>query len=174
MTDEVIQKRPAPRPVRQAFWLAAAGFLLVLGQSVAAAVVLAGFDDACTAVCGPLEIYDISESIRFRLAAAVVLAGSVALLLGFATLTVPRRRDTSRSLVGGAALLSAVALLLGVVFSPENLVQAQGAAEVALYETLLPVWFTALSSGAVVGAVVLFGIAFARMGRQPAVEYYLG
>ncbi|GAB3839291.1 hypothetical protein [Dactylosporangium cerinum] len=158
--------------MRQAFWLAAAGFALVAGQAVAAAVVLARFDDACTAVCGALETFDVAPSMRLRIAAAVALAGSVALLLGFATLTVPRRRDTSRSLVGGAALLSAVALLLGVVFSPENLVRAQTAAQVALYETLLPVWYTALSSVAVIGVVVLFGVAFARMGREPAVEYY--
>ncbi|MEV4515711.1 hypothetical protein AB0K00_43005 [Dactylosporangium sp. NPDC049525] len=179
MADDVLRSdapdqypiSPPPRPVRQAFWLAAAGFLLVLAQCVAAAVVLAHFDDAYDAVRG-MEDPDAVEAVRSRLFAGAVLAGVVTLLLGFAALTVPRRSVSSRPLVGGAALLSAVALLLGVVFSPENAVRAQTAAELARYETLLPVWFSTLSSVTVAGVILLLGLAFIRMGREAAIEYY--
>jgi hypothetical protein len=58
------------------------------------------------------------------------------------------------------------------VFSPDNAVRAQTVVQLARYETLLPVWFTALSAVTMVGAILLLGLAFVRMGREAAVEYY--
>lgn len=173
MTDDTLPSSSPPAPVRQAFWLATAGFLLVLGQATAAAVVRSQFEETAPALRGSaIDGQGVIDGLHFRLVAAFVLAGVVSLLLGFAAMTVPRRSESSRTIVGFVALTSVVALLLGVVFSPDSAVSPENADEVALYEMLLPAWFSTLSSVTVAGAMLLLGLAFVRMGREAAVDYY--
>jgi hypothetical protein len=180
MSDDVIRSghpddlrtSPPPAPVRQAFWLATAGLALVAAKTVAAGTLVAGWGAAYEAA-GPGSIdEDVLARMHTFLVAGAVVGGVVTILLGVATLAVGRRADTSRTLVGFLALLSAIALLLGVVFSPESAISAEDAADLARHEVLVPAWFQALSSVTVAGVVLLFGIAFARMGRAAAVDYY--
>ena len=169
MTDGL---RPCA-PVRQAYWLVIGALGLAATQAVAAAVLLVRFDTVHRAH-GPWSVAEQAQadSVHARLAVAVVLGAGIAVLLAGAALAVPRRTTRTRAAVGGAAAFAGTALLLGVTLAADNAVLAAGAAELADLERLLPVWFSALSSGVVTGVVVLLGAALLRMGRDAAVEYY--
>ncbi|MEV4140756.1 hypothetical protein AB0J72_52400 [Dactylosporangium sp. NPDC049742] len=169
MTDG---KRPCA-PVRQAYWLVIGALVLAATQAVAAAILLARFG-AVHRAHGPWSVAEQAQadSVHARLAVAVVLGAGIAVLLAGAALAVPRRTTRTRAAVGGAAAFAGTALLLGVTLAADNAVLAAGAAELADLERLLPVWFSALSSGVVTGVVVLLGAALLRMGRDAAVEYY--
>ncbi len=172
MSDAVPPAGPPP-PVRRAFWLATAGVLLVLAQAAGAAVVLARFDGAVAALRGSVaEEIDAIAAVRLRLVVTVVLAVAVAPLLGFAAVAVRRRSPNTRTVAGVAVLVSVVALLLGAAFGPDGAVDAQTDTQLAEFETLLPVWFSALSIVTVTGTIVLLGLALAGIGRADAVEYY--
>ncbi|MFF5225822.1 hypothetical protein [Dactylosporangium sp. NPDC000521] len=165
---------PPPAAVRQAFWLAAIGLLLILAKTVASAVLLAGFDDTYQAIkpSNPFDVGDeVADGIELRLTVAVLVGAVLTLMLGLAAAAVARRADTSRSVVGALALLAGVALVLGVVFSPESAVTPDDAASLAWLETLIPAWFQTLSAVVVFGVAALFGIAFVRMGRPAAAGY---
>ncbi|MDG6109693.1 hypothetical protein Daura_26020 [Dactylosporangium aurantiacum] len=173
--NDVTRLDPPPAAVRQAFWLAAVACLLVLAKTVAGATLLAGFDATYQAIkpSNPFDVGDeVAASIELRLTVAVLVGTLLTVMLGLAAAAVARRADTSRTLVGALALLTGVALVLGVVFSPENAVTPDDAASLAWLETLIPAWFQTLSAVAVFGVVALFGIAFVRMGRPAAAGYY--
>ncbi|MEU0558257.1 hypothetical protein [Dactylosporangium sp. NPDC006015] len=174
MNDD-LRLDPPPAAVRQAFWLAAIGLLLILAKTVAGATLLAGFDDTYQAIkpSNPFDVGDeVADAIELRLTVAVLLGAALTPLLGLAAAAVARRADTSRGLVGVLALVAGGALVLGVVFSPENAASPFDAASLAWLETLIPAWFQTLSSVAVFGVVLLFGVAFLRMGRPAAAGYY--
>jgi hypothetical protein len=169
MSDN-LQLDPAPAVVRQAFWLAVLGFLLVGAKTVAGATVLTGFDAALEAA-GTLDEVTV-DRIHQWLVVAVILGAVLTVVLGLAAMAVARRADTSRTLVGFLVLAAVAGLLLGVVFSPENEIHAESAADLAQYELLVPAWFQSLSAITVLVVVVLFGVVLVRMGRAAAAEYY--
>jgi hypothetical protein len=165
-------KPPSP-PVRQAFWLVTGGLILVAGQTVAAVVLLLRFGAAHDAH-GPWTFSEQVQvdSVHTRLVGAAILGAGMSMLLAGAALAVPRRSTSTRTVVGFAGLLAAVALLLGIVLGPDGGVLAGSADELAHLEKLLPVWFTVTASATVTGAIVLLAAAFARLGRDAALHYY--
>ncbi|MET7419818.1 hypothetical protein [Dactylosporangium sp. NPDC005555] len=174
MTDN-LRLDPAPAIVRQAFWLAAIGFLLVLAKTAATGTLVAGFGRTYAAGAGEAWTpgFDlIADEIRWRLVTALGVGVVLTLMVGVAAMAVGRRGDSSRTLVGFVGLVAAAVLVLGVTFSPESAIAADDAASLAYYETLVPAWFQTLSAVTVLGVVVLFGIAFLRMGRAAAADYY--
>ncbi|MEV4515713.1 hypothetical protein AB0K00_43015 [Dactylosporangium sp. NPDC049525] len=164
---------PPSRPVRQAFWLVTGGLILVAAQTVAAVVLLLRFGAAYDAH-GPWTFSEQmqADTVHTRLVGAAVLGAGMSLLLAGAALAVPRRSTSTRTVVGFAGLVVAVALLLGIVLGPDGGVLAGDADELAHLEQLLPVWFTASASATVTAVVVLLGTAFARLGRDAALHYY--
>ncbi|WP_327001506.1 hypothetical protein OHA72_41210 [Dactylosporangium sp. NBC_01737] len=163
----------APHPVRQAYRLIIAAITLISAETIAAAVLYARFDTARTAHA-PWSVREQLQldSMHTRLALTAVLgAGLVGLLTGVA-MAVLRRSVGTRTVVGLAALLTAVGLLLGVVINPDNALLAYGAAEEAHLYRVLPFWFSVLSSTAVTGALFALAAAFVALGREAAYEYY--
>ena len=159
--------------MRQAYWLVTGGLVMVAAQTVAAVVLLLRFGAAYDAH-GPWTVSEQMQvdSVHTRLLGAAVLGAGMSLMLAGAALAVPRRSTSTRTVVGLAGLIVAVALLLGIVLGPDGGVLAGNAEELARLEHLLPVWFTALASATVTGVVVLLGTAFARLGRDAALHYY--
>jgi hypothetical protein len=159
--------------VRQAFWLVTGGLFLLAGQTVATLVLLLRFGAAYDAH-GP---WTFSEQVQVdgvhtRLVGAAVLGAGMSLLLAGAALAVPRRSTSTRTVVGVAGRVVAIALLLGIVLGPDGGVLAGSAQELAHLEKLLPVWFTVTASATVTAVVVLLGTAFVRLGRDAALHYY--
>lgn len=166
---------PAPAAVRQAFWLAALAFLLILAKTVVGAQLLSSFDDTYQSIrsSNPFDVSDdVAAGIELRLTVAVLVGAVLTVALGLAAAVVARRADTSRGVVGLLALVAGVALVLGVVFSPESAVTPYDAASLAWLETLVPAWFQTLSAVVVCGVIVLFGVALLRMSRPAAAGYY--
>ncbi|MEV0135379.1 hypothetical protein AB0H83_43880 [Dactylosporangium sp. NPDC050688] len=164
---------PPTAPVRQAFWLVTGGLILVAAQTVAAAVLLLRFGAAYdTHAPWTFSEQTQADGVRARLAGAVVLGAGMSLLLLGAAMAVPRRSTSTRTVVGCAALVVAFALLLGIVVGPDGAVLAGDVEELADLEQLLPAWFTATASVTVTGAIVLLCTAFARLGRDAALDYY--
>jgi hypothetical protein len=163
----------APRPVRQAFWLVIGAIVLISAEATTAAVLLGRFD-ATVAAHAPWNVLERPQldSMHTRLALTAVLSAGLAALLTGVALAVPRKSAATRPLVGLAALLATVGLLLGVVMNPDNALLAYGAAEEAHLHLVLPMWFSVLSSIAVSGALLALAVAFVVMGREPAYEYY--
>ncbi len=170
--DPVPRRRPAA-PVRRAFWLVVAAAVLLGTQTLAATVLLARFAGAYAAH-GPWSVREQEQidSIHIRLALTAVLGAGMALLLVGVAVAVPRRNIGTRLLVGSAALLAGVVLLLGVVVNPDNALLAHGAAEEAHLYQVLPLWFSALSSAAVTGVLAALTAAFVLLGRDAAHDYY--
>lgn len=163
----------APRPVRQARRLVIAAIALISTQTIAAAALLARFGAALTAH-GPWNVGEQTQldSMHMRLALTAVLGAGLSALLGGVAMAVPRRSVGTRTVVGLAALLTGVGLLLGVVMHPDNALLASSAAEEAHLHLVLPLWFSVLSSTAVTGALVALAAAFLTLGREAAFEYY--
>lgn len=159
--------------MRQAFWLVTGGLILVAAQTVAAVALLLRFGAAYDAH-GPWTFSEQmqADTVHIRLTGAAVLGAGMSLLLVGVAMAVPRRSTSTRTVVGLAGLLVAVALLFGVVLGPDGGVLAGDADELARLETLLPMWFTVLASVTVAAVVVLLGAAFARLGRDAALDYY--
>lgn len=159
--------------MRQAFWLVTGGLTLVAAQTVAAMVLLLRFSAAYD-THGPWTFSEQMQvdSVHSGLLSAAVLGAGMSLLLSGVALAVPRRSTSTRTVVGCAGVVVAVALLLGVVVGPDGAVLAGDAEELAHLEQVLPVWFTAMASTTVSGVIVLLGAAFARLGRDGALDYY--
>lgn len=159
--------------MRQAFWLVTGGLILVVAQSAAAVALLLRFGAAYDAH-GPWTFSEQMQvdSLHARLTGAAVLSTGMSLVLVGAAMAVPRRSTSTRTVIGCAGLVVAVALLLGIVLGPDGGVLAGDTEELARLEQLLPVWFTALASATVAGVIVLLGTAFARLGRDAALDYY--
>lgn len=170
--DPVPRRRPAA-PVRRAFWLVVAAAALLGAQTLAATVLLARFAGAYAAH-GPWSIREQEQidGIHIRLALTAVLGAGMTLLLVGVAVAVPRRHIGTRLLVGSAALLAGVVLLLGVVVNPDNALLAYGAAEEAHLYQVLPLWFSVLSSAAVTGVLAALTAAFVLLGRDAAHDYY--
>lgn len=164
---------PAPSPVRQAYWLVIGAITLVAGQTVAAAVLLGRFG-AVLREHGPWSVQERIQldSMHTRLSLTAVLGAGLVLLLAGVAMAVPRRSVGTRTVVGLAALVTAVGLLLGVVMNPDNALLAYGAAEEAHLHRALPMWFSVLSSTAVTGALAALAAAFVVLGRAAAHDYY--
>ncbi|MGI5183068.1 hypothetical protein ACQEVZ_43110 [Dactylosporangium sp. CA-152071] len=173
MAASPAQRRRPAAPVRRAFWLVVAAIVLLGAQTAAAAVLLARFAGAY-AEHGPWSIREQEQidSMHIRLALTVVLGAGMALLLVGVATAVPRRHTGTRLLVGSAALLAGVVLLLGVVVNPDNALLAYGAAEEQHLYKVLPLWFSALSSTAVTGVLAALTAAFVLLGRDAAHDYY--
>ncbi|MEV4515712.1 hypothetical protein AB0K00_43010 [Dactylosporangium sp. NPDC049525] len=163
----------APPPVRQAYWLVIAAITLISVEAVTAALLYARFDAARSAH-GPWNVGEQLQldSMHTRLALIAVLSAGLAGLLAGVALAVPRRSVVTRTVVGLAALLTTVGLLLGVVMNPDNALLAYGAAEEAHLYLVLPLWFSVLSSIAVTGALFSLAAAFVVLGREAAYDYY--
>ncbi len=159
--------------MRQAFWLVTGGLILVVAQTVATVALLARFGAAYD-THAPWTVSEQTQvdSIHARLIGAAVLGTGMSLVLVGAAMAVPRRSTSTRTVIGFAGLVVAVALLLGIVVGPDGAVLAGDAEELAHLEKLLPVWFTVMVSTTVAGVVVLLGTAFARLGRDAALDYY--
>lgn len=159
--------------MRQAFWLVTGGLLLVAGQTLAAVVLLLRFGAAYDAH-GPWTFSEQMQvdSVHARLVGAAVLGAGMSLLLVGVALAVPRRSTSTRTVIGCAGLVVAVALLLGIVVGPDGAVLAADAEELSHLEHLLPVWFTAMASATATAVIVLLGTAFARLGRDGVIDYY--
>lgn len=160
-------------PVRQAFWLVIGALALAATQAVAATFLLARFGAAHRAH-GAWSVAEQAEAdtVHTRLAVALVLGAGITVLLAGAALAVPRRTTRTRAAVGAAAGFAGTTLLLGVTLAADNALLAADPDELATLERLLPVWFSALSSGVVTGVIVLLGAALLRMRRDQAVDYY--
>jgi hypothetical protein len=173
MAHDALRSRRPAAPVRQAFWLVIAAIVLLAMQTLAAGVLLGRFG-AAYAEHGPWSIGEQTQldSMRTRLALTVVLGAGLALLLAGAAMAIPRRHFGTRVVVGAAALLSTVVLLLGVVINPDNALLAADAAEEAHLYHVLPLWFSVLSSAAVTGVLAALATAFVLLGREAAHEYY--
>ncbi|MFC4046177.1 hypothetical protein ACFO1B_47840 [Dactylosporangium siamense] len=165
--------KPPSRPVREAFWLVTGSFVLLAAQTLATLFLLVRFGAAYDAH-GPWTFSEQAQadSLHAGLVGAAILGAGMSMLLAGAALAVPRRSTRTRTVVGCAAVVLAGALLLGIVVGPDGAVLAGDAGELAHLEMLLPVWFTALASSTVTAVIVLLGVAFARLGRDAALDYY--
>ncbi|MET7419819.1 hypothetical protein [Dactylosporangium sp. NPDC005555] len=173
MADDALMSRRPAAPVRRAFWLVVGAVGLLAAQTLAAAVLLGRFAGAYTEHA-PWSIGEQTQldSMHTRLALTVVLGAGLALLLTGAATAIPRRHIGTRVVVGSAALLAGVVLLLGVVINPDNALLASGPAEEAHLYEVLPLWFSVLSSTAVTGVLVALVAAFVLLGRDAAHDYY--
>jgi hypothetical protein len=167
------QRRRPAAPVRRAFLLVVGAVGLLGGQTLAGAVLLARFGGA-VAAHGPWSLRERLQidSMHTRLALTVVLGAGMTLLLVGAATAIPRRHIGTRLVVGVAALLTGIVLLLGVVVNPDNALLAYGAEEEAHLHRVLPLWFSVLSSTAVTGVLVALTAAFVLLGRDDAHDYY--
>jgi hypothetical protein len=159
--------------VREAFWLVTGGLALLAAQTLATVVLLVRFGAAYDAH-GPWTFSEQVQvdNVHARLVGAAILGAGMSLLLTGAALAVPRRSTSTRTVLGCATVVLAVALLLGIVVGPDGAVLAGDTDELTHLEALLPVWFTAMACSTVTAVIVLLGVAFARLGRDAAVDYY--
>lgn len=181
MADDVLHRSLPPGspvkvlagPVRRAFRLVVAAAALLGGQALTALVLLVRFDTAYLAHA-PWSVGEQSQidSMHTRLALTVVLSAGVVVLLAGVAMAIPRRSVGTRGVVGFAALLTGVMLLLGVVINPDNALLASGPAEEEHLYHVLPLWFSVLSSTAVTGVLGCLIRAFLLMGREEAHDYY--
>jgi len=161
------------RPVRVAFRLLVGCLVLLLGQSAAAGYLLARFEDR-VAAAAPWSVVETAQvdAVRGRLAGTLVLGLGLSLLLAGAAMAVPRRSPYTRALVGWALLLVAVALLLGIVFSPDSALLADSEEQLTRLQTLVPLWFSAWQSLDVAVVICASVAAFVRLGAEQAADFY--
>ncbi|MFG2040296.1 hypothetical protein [Dactylosporangium sp. NPDC048998] len=160
-------------PVRVAYWLVMAGAGLQLGQAGAAAWLLLRYDGVVERL-GPWSRIEamLIETVYVHLLGAFVLAAGLCVLLSGAAMAVPRRSPYTRGVVGWVLLLVVLALLLGVVYSPDSVLLPDNQRQLDHLQPLLPLWYTAVQGIAVIGAIGLSVLAVLRLAREEAGEYY--
>lgn len=160
-------------PVRVAARLVAACAGLQLGQAAAAGWLLLRFDGTLERLAPWTRIEAmLVDAVYVHLAGAFVLAVGLALLLCGAALAVPRRTPYTRGVVGWALLVTDVAVLLGVVYSPDSALLADDQRQLERLQELLPMWYTALQAMVVTAVLACSILAVVRLGRERAAEYY--
>jgi len=165
--------RQLVHPVRVSFWLITAGAGLQLGQAGAAAWLLLRYDaeESRLAPWNRLELI-LADSVRIHLECAFVLALGLAVFLAGVALAVPRPTDRTRPVVGWGLLIAVLAILLGVVFSPDSALLADNEQMQLRLQHLLPLWFTVVSACVVTLVIGCAIAAVIRLGREAATEYY--
>ncbi|MFI5907661.1 hypothetical protein [Dactylosporangium sp. NPDC051541] len=160
-------------PVRVAFRLVTACAALQLGQAASACWLLLRYGRKVDEL-GPWSRNEalIIESVYVHLTGAAVLAAGLSALLVGVAVAIPRRTQYTRGLVGWVLLLVALALLLGVVYSPDAVLLPDNQVQLDHLQPLLPLWYTA-QQGLTVTLVITGGaMAVIRLTREAAGEYY--
>jgi hypothetical protein len=113
------------------------------------------------------------KAVHVHLIGAFVLAGRLCTLLAGAAMAVPRRTPHTRAVVGWALLLVTLALLLGVVYSPDSALLPDDQRQLDHLQPLLPLWYTAVQGLVVTTVITCSVLAVLRLGREEAAECYL-
>ncbi|WP_432824255.1 hypothetical protein [Dactylosporangium sp. CA-092794] len=161
------------RPVRTALRLVTAGAGLQAGQAAVAGWLLLRYPGLVDRL-GPWTRDEalLINTVYLHLTGAFVLAAGLSVLLAGAALAVPRRTPYTRALVGTALLLVAVALMIGVVYSPDSVLLSDGELQQRHLQPLLPLWFTVAQAVAFIGVIACSALAMVRLSRAEADEYY--
>jgi hypothetical protein len=160
-------------PVRVAHRLVAAGVGLQLGQAVAAGWLLLRYNGLVERL-GPWSRNEATliQSVYVHLTGAFVLSAGLSLLLFGAALAVPRRTPHTRAVVGWALFVVTLALMLGIVYSPDSALLPDDEPQLRHLLPLLPLWYTLVQGGCAIAIVACSILAMARLGRDAAVDYY--